>query len=242
MSSGTNTLYHLQRYDIGVVQIDADLRVLAMNDFARKVLPVGQLEPFERSILQFHPARSQPKVQFLVEQASRPMAHAGPMAMIINIPERVLMIMVTRLSDMAGVATGYTLVFYDITEDVSPGDEADRLIEGKRRLVKIPTAVNHRIVLIDASEVQYIRAEGHYSLVHTMGGAHFCNLSIGDLEARLDPDAFLRIHRSYLVNLNHAEQIVREDGKVMLKQRHFDAALPVARDLVAHVMERLGIT
>ena len=83
--------------------------------------------------------------------------------------------------------------------------------------MKIPTVSGNRIVLVDAASVRYVRAEGHYTWVHTAQGSSFCNLTISDLESRLDTGSFLRIHRSYLANLDFAEQIVRDDGKVMLK-------------------------
>lgn len=256
----SNSLYQLQRHDVGVVHIDNQFRVTAMNRFARRVLPVDQLQPFQQSVLAFHPKRSQAKVQFLLEQADYPIDNPPPMTMLINIPERVLMINVTRLIDVNGESSGYTLVFYDITDEVSHSaidadaptgsttergatGSADGTIAagGKRRLAKIPTVVNHRIVLVDAAETFYIRAEGHYTWIHTATGANFCNLNIGDLEERLDGASFLRIHRSYLANLVHADQILREDGRVRLKQRHINEPLPVARTIVPTLMRRLGI-
>ena len=48
-------------------------------------------------------------------------------------------------------------------------------------------------------------------------------------------------HGSYLANLEFAEQIVRDDGRVSLKLRGDSAALPVARASVPRLMERLGL-
>jgi DNA-binding LytR/AlgR family response regulator len=97
-------------------------------------------------------------------------------------------------------------------------------------------------VLVDADSVVYFRAEGHYTWVTTAQGSSFCNLTIGDLEARLDSASFMRIHRSYLANLDHAEQIVRDDGRVTLKLRHEESALPVARTSVPKLLQRLGLS
>jgi len=116
----------LERFDFGIVELDARRHVVAMNDFARRVLPVEQKQPFDRMVLSFHPERSQPKVEFMLDQASQcPVANPPPMTMIINIPERVLLIKVTRMSDGAAQPSGYVLVFYDITEVVSADDAGD---------------------------------------------------------------------------------------------------------------------
>jgi DNA-binding LytR/AlgR family response regulator len=89
--------------------------------------------------------------------------------------------------------------------------------------------------------VHYFRAEGHYTWVTTRQGSSFCNLTIGDLESRLDDLNFLRIHRSYLVNLDQVEQIVRDEGRVTLKLRHEEAELPVSRTSVPRLLQRLGL-
>lgn len=238
---GRSPLYLLERFDVGVVQLDRDLRVASMNGFARRVLPVEDKQPFEKMVLSFHPERSQPKVRFLLDQAECPVSNPPPMTMIINIPERVLLIKVTKLSDQRGDAAGHTLIFYDITELVS-GEEAETpRPKAKRQLHKIPTVSHNSIVLVDVESVTFIRAEGHYAWVSTLEGTSFCNLNISDIAERLDGASFMRIHRSYLANLDYAEKILREEGRVGLKLRGESTVLPVARASVALLMERLGI-
>jgi DNA-binding LytR/AlgR family response regulator len=235
-------LYLLERSDVGVVHLDRDLNVASMNSFARRALPIEDKKPFEKMVLSFHPERSQAKVKFLLDQAECPVSNPPPMTMIINIPERVLLIKVTKLSDIREETAGYTLIFYDITDLVS-GEEVGALKpQAKRQLHKIPTVSQNRIVLVDVENVTCIRAEGHYTWVSTAQGSSFCNLNISDLAERLDGASFLRIHRSYLANLDFAEQILRDEGKVSLKLRGETTALPVARASVARLLEHLGIS
>lgn len=125
-------LYLLERSDVGVVQLDRALKVVAMNSFARRTLPVEAKEPFDKIVLALHPERSQAKVKFLLDQAECPVSNPPPMAMIINIPERVLLIKVTKLADANGDTTGYALVFYDITDAVSR-DEIDAPRSDRKR-------------------------------------------------------------------------------------------------------------
>jgi LytTR family transcriptional regulator, CO-responsive transcriptional regulator RcoM len=153
-----------------------------------------------------------------------------------------LLIKVTKLSDIRGDTASYTLIFYDITDLVS-GEETEVLKpQAKRQLHKIPTVSQNRIVLVDVETVTHIRAEGHYTWVSTEHGSSFCNLNISDLAERLDGASFLRVHRSYLANLDFAEQILRDEGKVSLKLRGEATPLPVARASVARLLEQLGIT
>ena len=214
-----------------------------MNSFARRALPVEDQQPFEKIVLSFHPERAPSQVKFLLDQAECPAGKPPLMTMIVNIPERVLLTKISKMSDLLGDTFGYTLVFYDITEAVSRDEPGALRGDAKRQLMKIPTVSGNRIVLVDAASVRYVRAEGHYTWVHTAQGSSFCNLTISDLEARMDTGSFLRIHRSYLANLDFAEQIVRDDGKVTLVlSGGDDRGLPVARASVPRLLERLGIT
>jgi LytTR family transcriptional regulator, CO-responsive transcriptional regulator RcoM len=234
-------LYLLERFEAGIVNLDASRHVVAMNDFARRVLPVDKMLPFDRLVLSFHPERSRPKVEFMLDQAARcPVASPLPMTMIINIPERVLLIKVTRLSDAKQRAAGYTLVFYDITELVASPDNAGTQPDARRRLLKIPTVLNQHIVLLDVADVLAIQSDGHSTHVRTAGGTQSCNLSIGDLEARLDPEQFVRVHRSHLVNLSAVTRILRDDGRMGL-QLGAGLQVPVSRASAAALLVRLGV-
>ncbi len=245
-------LYLLERFEVGVVQLDNERRVTGMNDFARRVLPVDEMQPFDRMVLSFHPERSQPKVEFLLDQAAVcPVASPPPMTMIINIPERVLLIKVTRSSDARQAPTGYVLVFYDITDVVAADEPAARpggLPGGApvaatpyRRLQKIPTLSGQKIVFVETDEVLRLHSDGHYTRVVTAAGSQFCNLGIGDLEKRLDPEHFMRVHRSHIVNLREVSQLLRAEGRLVLRLRGDEADVPVSRTSSPALMARLGI-
>jgi hypothetical protein len=71
-ASAGSPLYLLERSDVGQVQLDRDLKVVAMNDFARRALPVEHLQPFGKIVLSFPPGRSQSKVKVLLDPAECP--------------------------------------------------------------------------------------------------------------------------------------------------------------------------
>ncbi len=240
--SQLSPLYLLERFDVGIVHLDAERRVVSMNDLARRTLPVDELQPFGQRILAFHPPRSQPKVAFMLDQAATcPVAHPPLMTMIINIPERVLLIKVSRVSDARGEPAGYTLVFYDMTDIVSaespPADEPNQ----RRRLTKIPTVSGHQMLLVDADDILHLHSDGHYTRVVTASANRFCNLSIGDIELRLDPELFMRVHRSHIVQLSAVKSLAREGGRLLLHLESGGAAVPVSRTSANDLLARLGM-
>src|SRR3954469_393804 len=123
-SPSASWLYLLERFDVGVVHLDRELHVMGMNDFARRSLPVQEKMPFGKIVTSFHPEAARAKVKFLLGQAECPVNNAPPMAMMINIPDRMLLIKVSKMGDAQGATTGYTLVFYDITDVATHQAEA----------------------------------------------------------------------------------------------------------------------
>ena len=244
VQAATNSpLYLFEKFEVGVIHLDAERTVLAMNDFARKVLPVGEKQPFDKLVTSFHPERSKPKVNFLLDQASGcPVASSTPMTMIINIPEQVLLIKVTRLGNHLGATTGFVLVFYDVTQVVSQETPVAEAPAANLRLNRIPMVANHKVAFVDTDEVLSLESQAHYTRVLTRDGYHFCNLSIGDLQARLDPAQFMRVHRCFIVNLCAVAELGRDGSKthVVLKGKHREP-VPVSRGQVVELRQALGL-
>jgi DNA-binding LytR/AlgR family response regulator len=162
--------------------------------------------------------------------------------MIINIPERVLLIKVARMADAGGRPTGYTLVFHDITDVVSNEAPSDlRSAPRPRRLHKIPTVQGQQIIFVETERVLRLHSDGHYTRIVTTDGNRFCNLSIGDLEARLDPEHFMRVHRSHILNLGAVQELVRGDGRLAVRLAGDDEVVPVSRSTAPALLTRLGL-
>jgi LytTR family transcriptional regulator, CO-responsive transcriptional regulator RcoM len=162
--------------------------------------------------------------------------------MIINIPEQVLLIKVSRLANEKGDTTGFALVFYDVTQVVGQEQSATQPLARNMRLSRIPMVANQKVAFVDTHDVLSLESQAHYTRVLTRDGYHFCNLSIGDLELRLDPAQFLRVHRCFIVNLQAVQELGREGTKthVVLKGKNTQP-VPVSRGEVARLRIALGL-
>ena len=67
--------------------------------------------------------------------------------------------------------------------------------------------IGKKIAPIQVRDILWIEAEEDYSMLHTSGGAHLCNLSLNALEERLNPSQFMRVHRSSIVACNSIEHL-----------------------------------
>ena len=76
--------------------------------------------------------------------------------------------------------------------------------------------------LLSVDEVVFFRAEQKYTSVFTADKEHLIRMSLKDLEARLDPGAFWRVHRSLIVRVDQiavAKQDIRGRYTLFLRER-----------------------
>jgi two-component system LytT family response regulator len=64
-----------------------------------------------------------------------------------------------------------------------------------------------RLVPIATSSIVWIKAEGDFARVHTADRNYLVSRSLKDLESRLDPAQFIRIHRSAMVSSSHIREV-----------------------------------
>jgi two-component system, LytTR family, response regulator LytT len=108
---------------------------------------------------------------------------------------------------------------------------------------KVPVVAGGYTELLDFDQIHYAQADGDYSRVHTYDRAYLCTASLGELEDRLPPTRFARIHRSYVVNLSKVAG-VRRTASDRFRLQLADAQrteLDVARRQSRQLRDRLGL-
>ena len=94
----------------------------------------------------------------------------------------------------------------------------------------IKASVGNSVRLIPVTQVVYLRSDEKYTLVAWDGGEALIRKTIRELADELDPEHFVQVHRSVIVNLHHVAQVVRslnETADVHLRGR--SEVLPVSR-------------
>ncbi len=83
--------------------------------------------------------------------------------------------------------------------------------------------------IIPIARLDYAEAQDDYVSLHSEGKAWLKHQTISNLESLLDPQQFVRIHRSYLVNLSRVARIepYAKDSRVAILTG--GAKLPVSR-------------
>lgn len=99
----------------------------------------------------------------------------------------------------------------------------------------IAVTVGSTTRMIRREDVHYVQAQGDYARLFTDDSSHLVRIPISDLERQWADAGFLRIHRSYLVDLSRLERLRLGTGHPSVTIA--GAELPVSRRLVASVRD-----
>ena len=64
-----------------------------------------------------------------------------------------------------------------------------------------------KISFASIEEIDYIESEGNYIMLHTANGKFLYRDTITNIAAKLDPDLFIRIHRSYIIKIENIKEM-----------------------------------
>jgi len=108
----------------------------------------------------------------------------------------------------------------------SPGAE----LGGNHYLARIPVRSVGRVAYVRVPDIVWIGAADYYSELHTADGkAHLVRETMQNLEARLDPARFIRIHRSAIVSLEHVAEIRTDSADRQVVVLRDGGRLPLGR-------------
>jgi two-component system, LytTR family, response regulator len=118
-----------------------------------------------------------------------------------------------------------------------------RHLRGGDFLDHLASRIRDRVHLLPVDQVTHVVARDRATYAVTAATEHVLDMTLAELERRLDPARFFRIHRGLLVNVAWVGELrADEDGhlQVCLKDTR-RTELAVARDRVRPLKERLGL-
>lgn len=95
----------------------------------------------------------------------------------------------------------------------------DRVKPAQTFLQKVLIKSRDRLTFLEAEEIEWISSEGNYVCFHVRKASYMLRETISNLEKQLNPDQFLRINRSIIININQVKelhQMFHGDYKVIL--------------------------
>ena len=121
--------------------------------------------------------------------------------------------------------------------------EVAAALSPSRKLERIASRVGERTTILDVARVTHFLSKDKLTFAVVDGREHVVDFTLSELEARLDPRRFARIHRATIVNIPLVQELFPAvDGGVLVRLKDGrKTELTVARDRVRDLKDRLGI-
>jgi two-component system, LytTR family, response regulator len=106
---------------------------------------------------------------------------------------------------------------------------------------RIVVRTGTKIQIIPVHEIIYLESDDDYVKIHTEKGAFLKNRTMHFFEQTLDPGQFVRVHRSFMVQVQHITRIDPYQKETYLAVLHSGTRIPVSRTGYSRLREVLGI-
>lgn len=104
--------------------------------------------------------------------------------------------------------------------------------------MKIAIAGQNGVSFIELNEIVFAEASNNYSkLILTDKRIFILSKTLKDVQEVLEESHFLRVHRQYIINLNHVKQFNRNESILIMDNNEH---LPIARNQKERLVEKYG--
>ena len=93
---------------------------------------------------------------------------------------------------------------------------SDNLVDGSSSFILVKTETRGKMVKVDKDEIYYVEGLKNYVSIHTQNGRVVALLNIKDIAKELHSNCFLRVHKSYIVNVDKISVI--EGNQIILRE------------------------
>ena len=129
-----------------------------------------------------------------------------------------------------------------MVEPASLADSDATPAHREKHLERIAVQMKGKMRVVPVAQIDYITASGQYVELHVGTHRYIIRESLQHLEERLDPEHFVRVHRSVIVRLSLVDTLLRSEGSDYQVQLKGGVRLPVGRSRREALERRLGRT
>jgi two-component system LytT family response regulator len=106
---------------------------------------------------------------------------------------------------------------------------------------KIPIALSDKIVMVNKKDIMYCKSDGNYTHIFLKDKEkYFVSKNIKSITQLIDASEFIRVHKTYLVNINYIKEYIRGDGGELIMDDKTN--IPVSRINKQKILKALHIS
>ena len=109
------------------------------------------------------------------------------------------------------------------------GDEEQPFILSDRIFVRY----KEKMIKIMLADILYMEADRNYSRIFTSNKEYLLSITLKSIEEKMSMKLFMRIHRSYLINITHVDEVA--ENNVMIAKK----SIPLGTGMREQLMHRM---
>ncbi len=98
---------------------------------------------------------------------------------------------------------------------------------------------SEKLLNLDVRDIMHLEASGDYTVLSTKNDQFLSSSGIGKLEEKLNPDVFIRIHRSTIINLNYLKEIEKHFNGGLIVKMENGKSFPVSRTYAKQIRKKV---
>jgi len=227
------TLDMLQRtFNVGIVVYDENYNIICVNKTIQEFFHFD----FERTDTSYNLANlHSPKVfSQIKDMTEEAVIHTRSDSYIIKIYQEthkknlVFLIKVFLLHGQCRDI--FIALLYNVTD----------ILMDEKKIIKFPVYDGNNFLLLDVPEIDFFKAIGNQTEIFYQDKKYLSPLSLGKIEKKLEPKDFVRIHKSFIVNVNKIEKLEKDKNKyqILMKNGYY---LPVSRVKTNVILNMFGL-
>jgi two-component system LytT family response regulator len=98
---------------------------------------------------------------------------------------------------------------------------------------------SEKLFNLPVDEITHLEASGDYTIISTKNDQFVSSSGIGKLEELMNPDIFIRVHRSTIINVNYLKEIERHFNGGMVVKMQNGKSFPVSRTYAKQIRRKV---
>ncbi|MDH5368301.1 MAG: LytTR family transcriptional regulator DNA-binding domain-containing protein [Cyclobacteriaceae bacterium] len=98
---------------------------------------------------------------------------------------------------------------------------------------------SEKLLNIPVDEIIHLEASGDYSILSTANDQYVCSTGISKLAEKLNPDVYIRIHRSTIININRLKEIEKHFNGGLVVRMENGKTFPVSRTYTKELKKKM---
>ena len=140
---------------------------------------------------------------------------------------------IKRVTDRIGTDTDKSNV-EDILMNIQANKKEDEKFSSHLFVQK-----SEKLLNLDVNDIVHLEASGDYTILTTKNDQYLSSSGIGKLEEKLDPNKFIRIHRSTIINLNYLKEIEKHFNGGLIVKMENSKSFPVSRTYAKQIRKKV---